>query len=175
MSKRYKKAREDILTGGLSMLFAVLFFLSTYTFRLVDVNNTVNAAFFPRIISVIVFVLAAIILFRGYALLKRIPQSERTIPDEERKENRRGLIRVAEVFLVLLLAAATFKKMGFILTMPWTMFALFVILEKKEKRKYPLYLAISIIAPTVLFFIFYYGFTQLLPMGILKPILSRFL
>jgi len=86
-----------------------------------------------------------------------------------------GNIRMVLVILDLVVAAALFKKLGFILTMPWMMFILFMIIEKKEKRNIPLYLVLSIVAPVVIFFVFYYGFSQLLPMGILRPFLSQFL
>lgn len=94
---------------------------------------------------------------------------------KERKENQAGQIRCILVVADLLLAACTFKTLGFLLTMPWMMFFLFIILEKKEKRNYKLYLVLSVLAPILVFAVFYYGFSQLLPIGILKPYLSQIL
>ncbi len=175
MSKELRKAKNDIIAGVISVLFAVFYFLETFNFALVQNTNTVNAAFFPRIIACMVAAFASIMLLRGYLALRRIPREMRDTPEEEKRARRADLFRIAQVFLVLFAAAATFKKLGFILTMPWMMFLLFVILERKGNRRYKLYLLISCVAPVLLFVLFYYGFSSLLPMGILKPFISRFL
>ena len=79
------------------------------------------------------------------------------------------------MFAILLAAAILFRTLGFLLTMPWMMFLLFVVLEKKEKRRYGLYLAFSLLTPLFMFVVFYFAFSTLLPMGILAPYLSMIL
>ena len=173
--KNLRRAKSDIIMGIVGDLFAVGFYLETYHFRLVRTRNTVNAAFFPRIMAVLVFICASVVLFQGLKRYFRIPKNERVIPDEEKHKDRAGLFRIAQVFAVLLVSAIFFRTLGFLLTMPCMMFLLFIILEKKENRRYGLYLFFSIFAPVFMFVVFYYGFSTLLPMGILTPYLAQIL
>lgn len=175
MSNLLKEARGNIITGLLIDIFAILFYYETYHFQLVKNVNTVNASFVPRILAVLVFICATLLLIQGWKAYCRIPAGQRTVTDEEKRKGREGLLRIGQVFTVLLTAAIVFKKFGFLLTMPWMMFLLFIILEKKEKRNYKLYLFLSLVLPIVMFIVFYFGFSQLLPMGILAPYLSMFL
>lgn len=175
MKTEYIQAKQNIILGALSDVFAVLYFLETFHFSLREVANTVNAAFFPRLISCLVAICATIILVRGLNAMHKIPVEDRRRFREENKSGTSGLVRIGEVFAVLLLVAITFKKLGFLLTAPWMMFALFIILETKSKRNYILYAVISIIGPIVVFLLFYYGFSTMLPMGFLRPYLLQIL
>lgn len=170
-----KRAKQYMIAGALSALFAIGYFAETFNFRTVKVANTIGSTFMPRLLACLVFACSAALFLQGRSGYRRIPQAGRAVPAEEKKEARAGALRCLAVVAVLVAAAALFKKLGFILTMPWMMFLLFVILEKKEKRRYGLYLLLSCASPVLLFLLFYYGFSQLLPMGILKPFLSRFL
>lgn len=170
-----KKAREDIVAGTLFALFAVGYYAETYYFRVVAVPNTISATFMPRVLACLVFFCSLILSLQGYLRYRRIPRESRRPSQADCEKDRAGALRCFAVVAVLVFAAAVFKKLGFILTMPWMMFLIFVIIEKKEKRNYKLYLLLSVVSPIVLFMLFYYGFSQLLPMGILKPFLASFL
>ena len=173
--KKLREAKSNIISGIVAMLFSIGFYLETYHFRLVKNINTVNAAFFPRVISCVVFFCAALILIQGVKQYKTLSAEEKYVSPEEKAKEREGLGRIAQVFVILLAAAVLFRWLGFLLTMPPMMFALFVVLEKKENRRYGLYLAFSILAPLLMFVLFYYVFSTLLPMGILAPYLSMIL
>ena len=170
-----ESAMSDIRLGIGFLIFSVLFFAATFFFRVVKIPNTFDAAFMPRILSVIVFGCALYLALRGFKAYSQCSEEDKKALSRKEKGDRAGNIRMILVILDLVAAAALFKKLGFILTMPWMMFILLMIIEKKENRNIPLFLALSIIAPIVIFFVFYYGFSQLLPMGILRPFLSQFL
>ncbi|MCD8125673.1 MAG: tripartite tricarboxylate transporter TctB family protein [Lachnospiraceae bacterium] len=172
---KIETARSDMATGGAFSIFSVLYFLGTFTFKIVELPNTVTAAFMPRVLGVVIFLCSAWVFLRGWRSWRQCSQEEKALYKRKQETDRSGQLRCILVVADLLVAAFFFKKLGFLLTMPWMMFILFLILEKKEKRNYKLYLLISIIAPVVVFFVFYYGFSQLLPMGILKPYLSQIL
>ena len=173
--KKYQEARSNVICGVLAQLFSIGFYLETYHFRLVKNVNTVNAAFFPRVIACVVFFCATLLVIQGVKQYRSLSAEEKTISPEEWAKNREGLFRIAQVFVILLAAAILFRTLGFLLTMPWMMFLLFVVLEKKENRRYGLYLAFSILTPLFMFAVFYYAFSTLLPMGILAPYLSMIL
>lgn len=167
------KAKTDIIVGIFIAIFAIIFYVETYNFGKVKVINTVDATFMPRIIGALVFLFSMLLILKSCKAYFSIPKENRVIEAKKTREKRAdGYIRFIAAFSVMLLGAIFFKKLGFILTMPWVMFSLFCIIEKKEKRRYKLYLALSMISPIVLFLAFYYGFTTLLPVGILKRILT---
>lgn len=178
MAKQKSKvetARSDMTTGAVFCAFSIFFFLATFTFKIVHLPNTVTAAFMPRLLAVIVFGCSAWVFLRGLKSYRQCSNEEKKAYAEKQKTGRDGQIRCILVVADLVAAAACFKKLGFLLTMPWMMFILFMILEQKEKRNYLLYAVLSILAPIVVFFVFYYGFSQLLPTGILKPYISQIL
>lgn len=174
MDPKYKQAKTNILIGILTLAFAAFYFGVTYTFKLLEHANTVNAAFFPRICAAFAAVLGLFILYQGINGYCKLTSEEKMADKSAKKSNAAGWIRIAAVVAVLLVAAFLFKKLGFILTMPWVMFLLFVIVEKREKRRYVLYGILSVALPIAVFFVFYYVFQTLLPMGILKPFLSTY-
>ena len=173
--QKYKKAKNDIIIGVCILAFAAAYFGFTYSFRLMEYDYTVDAAFFPRIMAVFAAVLGVIIMVRGILEVKALPAEDKKISAEQRRADTGSLIRILLVIADLLAAAFAFKQLGFILTLPWMMFILFVIVNPKGKRKWWLYAVLSIVLPIAIFFIFYYGFSTLLPMGILRKFLSRFL
>lgn len=167
-----EEAKTNMISGLLIALFSIGFYAETYRFKLVNVINSVDAAFFPRIMGIIVFICSSMLFYKGYKAYRKIPPKKRIVDEADKKMINEGLIRSLKVFLIMLLASIMLKKLGFILTMPWMMFILFCIVEKKDKRRYKLYLALSVASPIVLFIVFYYGFSSLLPIGILKPLLT---
>jgi len=173
--KKIKEAKSNIGVGICGLLFAIGYYLETFHFK-TNSKNLISVAAFPRIIGVMVALCATVMLIRGISAMRKIPKDAR-IAESMRAKNQKesGLLQVVEAIIVLLGAASVLKTFGFILTMPITMFLLFIILEKKESRNYKLYIILSIVAPTVLYFVFYYCFSSLLPMGILKPFLSKIL
>ena len=168
MSKQ-SGAKKDMLVGLISVVFGIGFYALTYTFKLVKMPNTVNAAFFPRILGTAAILLGAVIFAQGFAAYQSADKSK-----AEEKKKKTDVKRVIGVMAVLLAAALSLKYLGFILTMPWMMFLLFLLVNKMEIWNLPLYLAVSVILPVVVFFIFYYIFKTLLPMGLLKNFLSTY-
>jgi len=69
MAKQKKNKAEaamsDIRLGTGFLIFSVIFFAATFTFRVVEIPNTFNAAFMPRMLSVIVFGCSLYLALRG--------------------------------------------------------------------------------------------------------------
>ena len=63
--KKYQEARSNVICGVLAQLFSIGFYLETYHCRLVKNVNTVNAAFFPRVIACVVFFCATLLVIQG--------------------------------------------------------------------------------------------------------------
>ena len=159
------------------MVFSVILFVGSYTYNAPDLPNTVNSTFFPRIVSCLLMVCAILLYLQGQKEIRTASEEERTEAEAKLKEKTsgKGLLRCALLFLDLLAAAIALQPLGFIITLPPVMFVMFMLVESREKWNLKLYALLSIVCPIAVFFIFYYAFSQLLPMGILKSFLTTFL
>jgi len=169
--EKANKVKQDLYVGAGFLIFSSAYFVATFFFKLAKTVNTINAAFFPRILGIGSFLLALGIFLRGIKGYKALTPEEKSAFSV--KSSPKAIIRVLLCIAVLLTTAAVLRKLGFILTMPFTMFSLFLLVNKKENWKIGFYLVLSVVLPIVLFFVFYYGFSSLLPMGVLKPFLSE--
>ena len=173
MNKKLKKARGDILLG-LGMTAVSLFFILESD-RIRDGKHVmVSAKLFPRIYAGLLAACALLILIAGIRNYFSIPKEIRR-QKWLSKEQLLGLLRVFEVFAVLLVTAIFYKRLGFLVVSPIAMFLLFLILEEPSKRKYGLYVLLSLVCPVVVYFAFYFLFSNLLPMGVLKGLLINLL
>ena len=160
--------------GAFCALFGLAAFAGTFTFKLSSKSTTLSAAFVPQLLSIGMTILALIVLIRGVLSYKKIPADVIAASKDpaQRAQVRAVTVRYIKIMAILLVSAMVYRYLGFILTMIFMEFSLFVVVEKKERRKYKLYAALAIVAPIVLFFTFYYGFSTLLPLGVLKGMLS---
>lgn len=172
--KQLEKAKNDIIMGAFCVLFGIAAFAGTFTFKLSAKSTTLSAAFVPRILACGMILLAAVVLVRGVLAYRRVPAeviAEANRP-EKRAEAREVTLRYIKIMAILLTSAIIYRYLGFILTMMFMEFSLFVVIEKKERRNYKLYAILAVTVPIVLFFVFYYGFSTLLPLGVLKGMLN---
>ena len=173
MNDKLKRARGDILLG-IGMTAAALFFILESD-RIRDGKHVmVSAKLFPRIYAGMLAVCALLILIAGIRNYMSVPKEIRR-QKWLTKEKALGLLRVFEVFAVLLATAIFYKRLGFLVVSPIAMFLLFLILEEPSKRRYGLYALLSLVCPVVVFFAFYFLFSNLLPMGVLKNVLINLL
>jgi hypothetical protein len=164
--------KKDIIASICFMLFSALWFVESFTFKSM-ITNTVSARFWPQLCSGIMFAAALYLLVQSVLAYRRLKDDapEAEAPQKGKAETRRGVLRCAVCFVLMIAAALLIKPLGFIVDMALLMFVLFVLLEEKGKRKYLLYAILSIAFPTVIYFIFRVGFAIYLPAGILDFIL----
>lgn len=173
-NKKLERAKNDIFAGLGFLIFALIFFLETFHFKRGN-PNVISLTVFPRIIGGLIGACALVMIVRGCLAYRKISNEVRTRTAENKKKTDGGALRVFEVFVVMIATWLAMRPLGFILTMPVAMFALFIILEKPGKRNYLLYIVASVISPILIYFAFYRFFSSLLPMGILQPVLAQIL
>lgn len=171
--KKLKRAKGNIALSVGAILLSLFFFVESN--RIKDgAHSVVSSKLFPRIYAGVMLACALAILIDAIKAYNTVPKEIRD-KDKLTKESKAGYGRVLAVFAVLLVTAIVYKPLGFLTVTPFTMLLIFIIIEKPEKRNYPLFLGLSILCPIVVYFAFYYLFSNLLPMGILKPFLIQFM
>ncbi|MBQ8091632.1 MAG: tripartite tricarboxylate transporter TctB family protein [Pyramidobacter sp.] len=168
---KVQEAKANMLAGGIIAVLAAGFYWETYHFAEDSSLNSFGAAFIPRLVGALVFIFALTLFFQARRVWKNAPDEERA-KLAAGKSSKGALTRAFLFIALMLLAASLYEYLGFMLTMPWLMFGLFCLAEKPEKRRYGLYLILSAVSPVIVFFVFYYCFSLLLPVGVLKPILT---
>ncbi len=155
-----KPAKRDLIVSIGFMLYSLFMFWGSTKIKTAKVN-TISAKFMPRTIAALILLLALILFLRA---LKALKESSGT-PDPVQEK---GTNVVLPVLGILLAGAVFMKRLGFIPTMVLVLFSVFTIIEEKEKRRYLLYAALSLALPVLIHFLFYKGFSVLLPVGVLK-------
>ena len=173
MHKKLRRAKGEIALSIGTILMALFFMIEAERIR-DGLRVMVSAKMFPRIYAGVMMFCAVLLLISAVREYRAVPQEIKQ-QDKMTAEQKRGLLRVFEVFIVLLLAAIFYKSVGFLIVTPIAMFLLFMILDKPENRNYILFGVLSIVCPLVMYVMFYALFSNLLPPGILRPIIYMFL
>ena len=155
-----KPAKRDLIVSFGFMLYSLFMFWGSTKIKTAKVN-TISAKFMPRTIAALILFLALILFIRALKVLKEEDGTEAAVQEK-------GTNVVLPVLGVLLAGAIFMKRLGFIPTMVLVLFSVFTMIEEKEKRRYGLYAFLSLMLPVLIHFLFYKGFSVLLPVGVLK-------
>ncbi len=155
-----KPAKRDLIVSFGFMLYSLFMFWGSTKIKTAKVN-TISAKFMPCTIAALILFLALILFIRALKELKEEDGTEAAVQEK-------GTNVVLPVLGILLAGAIFMKRLGFIPTMVLVLFSVFTMIEEKEKRRYGLYAILSLTLPVLIHFLFYKGFSVLLPVGVLK-------
>ncbi|GHV34886.1 hypothetical protein FACS1894187_06430 [Synergistales bacterium] len=121
------------------------------------IAKEVGSGFVPKIVAAVFMSLSMLLLV--LTLLK-----ERKVAAAKTNEDIKGgvltiLALIAYVFL--------FDGLGFLLSTALYLFVQITILSDAKNRRLPLFCVISVVTPTIIYFLFVKGFDLILPAGIL--------
>ncbi|MEG1720068.1 MAG: tripartite tricarboxylate transporter TctB family protein [Pseudoflavonifractor sp.] len=159
MLKRY----IDLIGGVIVLLFAAVLFIATFSIRQI-VGMTIGATFFPRVAAAILALLGTIIVVRGILVLRSAPKSTGEKKKFKLSEGALCTILTLGLFAIY---ALLMEPLGFLISTALYLFFQMIVLSPKEKRKYPLFAIISVVASVAIYFAFTKLFYLMLPPGIL--------
>lgn len=155
------KKYGDIIIALTYMIFAIILFIASFSIS-AFVTETLGPAFMPRFMSIILFVLGAVLLSRG------IVQSKQTETKKEEKTENIPIRLICTSFLIFLYVALL-NKIGFLCMTAVYLFVQELLLtgpEEINRRNIGISLAVAMIAAPVLYFLFQKVFNIFLPIGI---------
>ncbi len=162
------------MTGGLIViLLGVIVYVDSLNIKSMK-GLLVTSAFFPQVAAALLLLLGTILmsgaLYSGYAVAKKgaAKISESTINNKE--GNNRSINWKPVLISIAMLAVyiALMEPVGFLITTFLYLFFQIVLLAPKSKRRYILFAVIAAATSVVIYMIFVFGLSVILPSGILS-------
>jgi len=148
------------------MIISGYAFITTFTFKQFK-NVPVGPEFFPRYLSVFLFLLCLILLIKALLTKKENDTPAPAINFFAKSEEGKGLRRMAACALVLLLLIFLWSYLGFLIATPIAVFVLQYILGNRKWVPMVIY---SIVAPVVIFLIFKFVLGIEMPLGFMEAL-----
>ena len=159
---------EAVFSLTMLLIFIALFYF-TKDIKLLVVNTTVDARFWPKVCCICGGILSAL-LFIQSVFFGAVQKKQEDTGKINAEEGEKGFFcsdaaRTAATFALTLLYAALLSPIGFVVSALLYLFTLFMLLSEKEGRKIWKLLLIDAVFTAVVYILFRYAFQMLLPAG----------
>lgn len=147
--------KKNILLSALFLAFGVFLYVQSLGIKHM-MKNDVGSAFFPKVVAVAII---------GVALIRLVM----SLREKDSGAAKKSGSDMKGGWLTILLVGAyviAFQPVGFLIATTVYLFLQIMVLTPKEKRKMPVILAISVIAPLFIWVLFNYVISSPLPKGI---------
>lgn len=170
-----KSKYKDFYGSGFFLIVACVFgYMSANTPA--GLSSGLGADFLPKLVSLLIGLLSFCLFLTAFSDLKKArpaeakgtakPETKKS--DEEKKEATRPFIHVALTFAYLFFFILLLDHIGFIITTPIYLFLQIYTIAPKERRKPVQYAIIAVASTLLVYAVFTYGFSIVLPAGLLK-------
>ena len=159
--------REAIFSIVMLIIFALIIYF-TKDIKLLVVNTTVDARFWPKVCGIVGIILSLVLfvqsIIEGTTLAKKKkagllqPEPAAALLSGER-------VRPLVTLLLMTLYIAGLEKFGFLLMTFLYLFFQFLLLSDKENRSIPILLLIDVSFTIAVYLLFRYVFQMILPTG----------
>ena len=161
------ESRKDQLSGFVFLAFSIFVYAASYTIKMTKADS-LGPQFFPRVVSILMGVLALVQIFSSSR--KNIREKNSSTPKAEKTGFALNLPLLLSIALLvgyyLLL-----KPVGFVpLTIIYLFCQMYLLFPRgalKEKKLLIISICTSVIVPFAVYYLFYYGFQIFLPAGIM--------
>jgi putative tricarboxylic transport membrane protein len=165
MLKKY----GDLLSGVFLLILSIALFIGSFGVKRLTISS-IGSGFVPQVVAVLLAIVSAVIIWHGIVdVRKKTPtvkskKKTQCAPEDAEKLHLKGLLFTLGLITVYIAALA---PVGFLISTAVYLFLQITVLATKEQRKYPLFIIISILTSTSVYFIFIKVFHLMLPAGIL--------
>ncbi|MDY3280768.1 tripartite tricarboxylate transporter TctB family protein [Dysosmobacter sp.] len=146
--------KKNLVTSIVFLLFGVFVYVQSLGIKHM-MKNDVGSAFFPKVISVAMIIFGVICLVQSL----RAEEKESKKTDSDKKGGWLTVLLIAGYVLI-------FEPVGFLISTMIYLFLQILVLTPAEKRKWPVIIAISVIAPLAIYTLFVYVISTPLTKGI---------
>jgi putative tricarboxylic transport membrane protein len=160
---------KDIILGIAVTILATGYFIGSFFIELRVLSTGVTAATIPRLLGVCEFVLGILLTAKGIFSYRLYIRTRQFKAEEKEKPEKEDFSAVLETSALLIFYVVAFKPLGFIVSSIIFMFLeMIVVCPSNEKRDYKLFAIVSVATAFIVYFVFRYGFDQMLPTGIME-------
>jgi putative tricarboxylic transport membrane protein len=177
MFKKY----GDIYASVFLLIFSGTMFVSSFGIKQLT-HSRIGSQFLPQVVSIGIFLLSLILLYQGIKQMKAIKKVEaldtknidekqvvtaENVVIKEQHEDPKQYLGVVITLGLIIIYVALLPYLGFILASIAYLFTQMCLLAHKSKRKYWLFLVISIMVSVSVYYLFKNVLYLMLPAGIL--------
>jgi putative tricarboxylic transport membrane protein len=155
---------KEVLTGAFLLAFSAFFFYNAGSIRLLG-KQIITARAFPRTLAVLLGFLSLWMLVEG--CMKLAKNSSPRAAASGTPKDYSGAARIGLTIIALIVYILCMRPVGFLLSTIAYTFVQTLILTPRENRDYRMAVITSIVLPTIIYGIFFYGLRLMLPQGIL--------
>lgn len=160
-----RRYRESIFAVALLIFFALVIFF-TKDIRLLVVNTTVDARFWPKVIGIAGCGLSVLLLIQSIVVSAARSRREADAPAEEKpKAGFRERFHAPLTLGLMFLYIAGLQTFGFVVMTLTYLFLQFLLLSKRGERSIWKLALITLIFTAAVYLLFRYAFQMMLPMG----------
>lgn len=146
---------KNLIISALFLAFGAFLFIQSLGIKHM-MKNDVGSAFFPKVVGVAIIGVALI------RLIMALREKSESAAKKSSSDMQGGWLTIILVGLYVV----AFQPVGFLVSTAVYLFLQILVLTPKEKRKMPVILAISVIAPLFIWVLFNYVISSPLPKGI---------
>jgi len=174
--KLYKKGQNDLFSGIVVCVFAIWYFAMATQIKIMKMlaSTLLDASSVPKFWAVLLLLLGAIMLVRGFGEISRAKKAGYVPPKSTAGEAVNGFLKanshVILMFLALFLFIALMTPLGFLPSCFLFLVAEFSILARKEEQNLVLSVILALVVSVLIYALFKYAFQMPLPSGILQGI-----
>ena len=159
---------KNIQSGIFLLLVSVVMFAATLSFKQLTTSQ-VGPAFMPQIIAALIGLMSIAIIIEGYRKMKSGTEGGLEEEGEEEPGNAKEVSYrpVIQSFVLMAIYVAVMPIVGFLITTMLYMFLQMMILSSKPERRWLLFTVVSVVASSVIYYVFRNVFYIMLPSGLL--------
>ena len=161
------KKYNDLIGAGLLIALSV-FALCVSRQIPMGLASGLGADFLPTVCSAILLVIGLVLALQAIGELKKADKSEKTERAEPKEKGSGKLAQVLLTFVLLFVYDLLLKTVGFVILTPVYLFLQMLLIAPKDKRKPVWFVVLGMLTTAVIYMIFTWGFSIILPMGLLK-------
>ncbi len=174
MKRKYK----DVVAGVFFILFGAVYFLFSFSIRLTNIGGAHGSRLIPQIVAILLMAMGLLLALRD--VVPMIKNRTASSAGDAVSVGTGGTLgqrlkawlkpyrKVLAIFVLSFAYTAVMELLGFIIATPLYLLAMMKVLTPaKKKSRIVVNIIISAIATAALFFMFRYGFSMILPKGIL--------
>jgi putative tricarboxylic transport membrane protein len=164
MLKKY----GDLISGSFLLILSVAMFIASFYVKRLTISS-IGSGFVPQVVAVLLAIVSIAIIRHGIIAVRNNPKAEKkkSAIKKDSKEEKLNVTGVLITLVLIVIYIATLASVGFLITTAMYLFLQITALATKEQRKIPLFIIISILTSTSVYFIFIKVFHLMLPSGIL--------
>ncbi len=160
-----KKEHKDIISSIFFIILAIAIYVTSFSIKVTSAES-LGPQFFPKVVAIAMVILSTMLLINSLRALKKASDGD----------SKKGVVEfninwpLIFTSILLLFYMMFVSKLGFVvISIIYLFFQIMIITPKENWNKKNVFLIaiISIVAPIILYELFYNAFNIFLPMGIM--------